>query len=147
LNTGPLKIHVAVYAASRQRLDNQDHPEAILHQSNSEAQDFNIRTKQEITIEHTQLAVFSNTQTCPYLDKQQLQKQHQFNGPLSGTTWVSQYQKGKNQSGFTGARDSEWQRHQMGHMQMCTLPQTAPHHSVFNRSDDLTAAQPIASKH
>jgi len=25
---------------------------------------------------------------------------HPFNGPLSGTTQVSQYQKGKNQSGF-----------------------------------------------
>jgi len=25
---------------------------------------------------------------------------HPFNGPLSGTTWVSWYQKGKNQSGF-----------------------------------------------
>jgi len=33
---------------------------------------------------------------------------------MSGTTWVSRYQRGKtrnvkNQSGFTGARDSEWQ--------------------------------------
>jgi len=28
---------------------------------------------------------------------------------LSRTTWVSRYQKGKNQFGFTGARDSEWQ--------------------------------------
>jgi len=25
---------------------------------------------------------------------------HPFNGPLSETTWVSRYQKGKNQSGF-----------------------------------------------
>jgi len=25
---------------------------------------------------------------------------------------------------FTAARDSEWQWHQLGHMQICTLPQT-----------------------
>ena len=36
---------------------------------------------------------------------------------LSGTTRVSQYQKG-----FTGARDSEWQWHQLGHVQICTCP-------------------------
>jgi len=32
---------------------------------------------------------------------------HPFNGPLSGTTRVSQYQKGKTNLDFTGARDSE----------------------------------------
>ena len=32
-----------------------------------------------------------------------------FNGPLSGTTQVSRYQKGKNSLDFTEARDSEWQ--------------------------------------
>jgi len=31
---------------------------------------------------------------------------HPFNGPLSGTTQVSQYQKGKTNLDFTGARDS-----------------------------------------
>jgi len=39
-----------------------------------------------------------------------------------------------NQSGLTGTRDSEWQWHQLGHMQVCTSPQTtmpASHHSVF----------------
>ena len=40
---------------------------------------------------------------------------HTFNGPLSGTTQVSQYQKGKTNLEFTGARDSEWQWHQLGH--------------------------------
>jgi len=39
---------------------------------------------------------------------------------VSGTTRVSQYQ---NQSGFTGARDSEWQWHQLGHRQTYTSPQ------------------------
>ena len=32
---------------------------------------------------------------------------HQFNGPLSGATWVSRYQKGKTNLDFTEARDSE----------------------------------------
>jgi len=40
-----------------------------------------------------------------------------FNGPLSGTTRVSQYQKGKTNLDFTEARDSEWQWHQPGRMQ------------------------------
>ena len=37
---------------------------------------------------------------------------------------VSQYQKGKIDLDFTEARDSEWQWHQLGHMQVCTLLQT-----------------------
>ena len=41
---------------------------------------------------------------------------HPFNGPLSGTTWVSRYPKGKTNLDFTEARDSEWQWHQLGHM-------------------------------
>jgi len=35
------------------------------------------------------------------------------------------------QSGFTGARDSEWQWHQLGHMQICTSPQTHNHASIL----------------
>jgi len=43
------------------------------------------------------------------------------NGPLSGgTTRVSRYQKGKTNLDFTEAKDSEWQWHQLGHMQVCT---------------------------
>ena len=34
---------------------------------------------------------------------------HPFNGPFSGTTRVSRYQKGKTNLDFTEARDSEWQ--------------------------------------
>ena len=49
---------------------------------------------------------------------------HTFNGPFSGTTRVSRYQKGKTNLDFTGARDSEWQWHQLGHMQVCTSLQT-----------------------
>jgi len=41
---------------------------------------------------------------------------HMFNGPLSRTTRVSQYQKGKTNLHFTEARDSEWQWHQLGHI-------------------------------
>ena len=44
---------------------------------------------------------------------------HPFNRPFSGTTWVSQYQKGKTNLDFIEARDSKWQWHQLGHMQVC----------------------------
>ena len=46
---------------------------------------------------------------------------HPFSGPLSRTTMVSRYQKGKTNLDFTEARDSEWQWHQLGHMQVSTL--------------------------
>ena len=73
-----------------------------------------------------------------------------FNGLFSRTTWVSQYQKGKTNLDFTGARDSEWQSHQLGHMQVCTSLQTDNHASTpplfFYRPDALPAAQPTASK-
>ena len=55
---------------------------------------------------------------------------HPFNGPLSGTTRVSRYQKSKTNLNFTGARDSEWQCHQLGHMQVCTSLQTDNHAST-----------------
>ena len=54
---------------------------------------------------------------------------HTFNGPLAGTTQVSRYQKGKTNLDFIGARDSEWQWHQLGHMQICTSLQTDNHAS------------------
>jgi len=43
---------------------------------------------------------------------------------------VSQYQKGKTDLDFTEARESEWQWHQLGHMQVCTLHQAANHAST-----------------
>ena len=74
-----------------------------------------------------------------------LSNTHPFDGPLSGTT------KGKTSLDFTEARDSEWQWHQLGHMQVCTSLQTdnhaSTHHSVFYRPGALPAAQPTASKH
>jgi len=60
---------------------------------------------------------------------------HPFNGPFSRTTQVSRFQNGKTYLDFTEARDSEWQRHQLGHMQVCTSLQTddhaSTHRSVF----------------
>jgi len=55
---------------------------------------------------------------------------HPFNGPFSGTTQVSWYQKGKTDLDFIVARDSEWQWHQLGHMQVCILLQTDNHGST-----------------
>jgi len=40
---------------------------------------------------------------------------------------VSQYQKSETNLDFTEARDSEWQWHQLGHMQVCTSLQTDNH--------------------
>jgi len=53
-----------------------------------------------------------------------------FNGPFSGTTQVSRCQKGKTNLDFLEARDSEWQWHQLGHMQVCTSLQTDNHSST-----------------
>jgi len=50
--------------------------------------------------------------------------------PLSGTTQVSRYQNGKTNLDFTGARDSEWQWHQLGHMQVWNSLQTDNHAST-----------------
>jgi len=49
---------------------------------------------------------------------------------FSGTTRVSRYQKGETNVDFSEARDSEWQWHQLGHMQICTLLQTYNHAST-----------------
>jgi len=76
---------------------------------------------------------------------------HPFNGPFSGTTQVSQYQKGKinldllKQETVSGSGIS-WTicKSALCSRQITTLP---PHHSVFNRPDALPAAQPTASKH
>jgi len=54
------------------------------------------------------------------------------------------------QYGFTGARDSEWQWHQLGNMQICTSPQTDNHASTPSlsvyRPDALPDAQPTGSR-
>jgi len=66
---------------------------------------------------------FTESLTCP-------PHTHTFNGRLSGTTWVGRYQKGKTNLDFTEARDSEWQWHQLGHMQVCISLQTDNHAST-----------------
>jgi len=60
----------------------------------------------------TQVAIAMHTHTCP------------FNGRLSGTTRVSRYLKGETNLDFTEARDSDWQWHQLGCMQVCISLQT-----------------------
>jgi len=64
---------------------------------------------------------------------------------------VSRYQKGKTNLDFTEATDSEWQWHQLDHMQVCTSLQTDSHASTpplsFYRPEALPAAQPTVSKH
>jgi len=79
---------------------------------------------------------------------------------------VSQCQKDKTNLDFTEAKASEWQWHQLGHMQVCTSLQTdnhasappfsssqagcpscCPTNSVLYRPDALPAAQPTVSKH
>ena len=76
---------------------------------------------------------------------------HPFNGPLSGTTRVSWYQKGETNLDFTEARDSEWQWHQLVHMQVCTSLQTDNHASTpplsFLQAGCPSAAKPTVSKH
>jgi len=76
---------------------------------------------------------------------------HTFNGPFSRTTLVSRYQKGKTNLDFTEARDSEWQWHQLGRMQVCTSLQKDNHASTpplsFYRPDALLDSQPTVSKH
>ena len=54
---------------------------------------------------------------------------HTFDGPLFRTTQVTRYQKGKTDLNFTEARDSEWQWHQLGQLQVCISLQTDNHAS------------------
>jgi len=79
---------------------------------------------------------------------------HPFNGPLSGNTRVSRYQKGTTKLDFTKARDSEWQWHQLNHIQVYTSLQTDNHASTpplcFLQAGCPSCcpfAQPTASKH
>jgi len=50
--------------------------------------------------------------------------------PSVRTTQVSRYQKGRTNLDLTEARDSEWQWHQLGHMQDRTMLQTDNHAST-----------------
>jgi len=63
------------------------------------------------------------------------------------STLTSRYQKGETNLDFTEARDSEWQCHQLGHMQVCISLQADNHASTpllsFYRPDALPATQPL----
>ena len=82
--------------------------------SNSPKTGHNHDTYSPDTYTHTHVGLRTHARTHAY----------PFNGPFSGTTRVSRYQEGKTNLDFTEARDSEWQWHQLGHMQVCTLLQT-----------------------
>ena len=90
---------------------------------------------------HTHARTHAHTHTHTHARTHACTHTHPFNGHFSGTTQVSRYQKGKTNLDFTEARDSEWQWHQLGHMQVCTSLQTdnhtSTHHSVFYRPDAL----------
>jgi len=63
---------------------------------------------------------------------------HTFNGPLSLTTQVSRYQKGKTNLDFTEASGSGICRSAPRSIQITT---SAPHHTVFSKPDALPADQ------
>jgi len=65
------------------------------------------------------MALVSNLKN-KFVDSKTRLHTHPFNSPFYGTTWVSRYQKVKTNLDVTEARDSEWQWHQLGHMQVCT---------------------------
>jgi len=61
---------------------------------------------------------------------------------------VSWYQKGKTNLDFTEARDSEWQWHPLGHMQVCTTLQLDNHASTQTLSflqDGCSSCHPTNS--
>jgi len=75
---------------------------------------------------------------------------HTFNGPLSGTTQVSRYQKGKTNMILLKQETVSGSGISWAIMQVCTSLQTDNHASTpplsFYRPDVLPANQPTASK-
>ena len=63
-------------------------------------------------------------------DYKEILYEYNYYNLFSRTTWVSRYLKRETNLDFTGARDSEWQWHQLGHMQVCTSLQTDNHAST-----------------
>jgi len=78
-------------------------------------------------------------------------QQHPFNGPLSGTTRVSQYQKSNTnldlleQETVSGSGIS-WAICKSAHCSR-QITMSVPHHSVVYRPDALPATEPTASMH
>ena len=79
---------------------------------------------------HTHTRTRTHTRTHTHAHAHARTRARALNGPLSGTTRVSRYQKGKTNLDFAEARDSEWQWHQLGNMQVCTSLQTDNHAST-----------------
>ena len=73
---------------------------------------------------------------CNFSNKMTYIHTYPFNGFFSGSTRVSQYQKGKTSWAIWKSAPRSRQ-----------ITMTAPHHSVFYRPDVLPAAQPTTSKH
>ena len=89
-----------------------------------------ISTTEKVTFISVAFVFFSSLNICRFCYRTTHTHTHPFNGPFSRTTQVSRYQKGKTNLDFTEARDSEWQWHQLGHMQVCTSLQTDNHASA-----------------
>jgi len=100
---------------------------------------------------HARTHAHTHTRTHAHTHTRTHTHTHRINGRFSGTTHVSWYQKGKTNLDSTEATDSDWQWHQLGHMQVSTSLQTDNHASTppfsFYRPDALPAIQPTASKH
>ena len=119
------------YKPSRTRYGNAKHPSAMHFTNNCQHCQFVVK---RLSYWRTS-RIWTWSKACSGNKELVLLLQLQpFNGLFSRTTCVSRYQKGKTNLYFTGARDSEWQWHQLGHMQACTSLQTTtptPHHSFF----------------
>jgi len=105
---------------------------------------------------HSQRAEYCNERVClsvrEHISRTTLYfHTHLFNGPFLGLPRSAGTRKVKSIWILLKARDSEWQWHQLGHMQVCTSLQTDNHASTpplsFYRPDALPAAQPTAPKH
>jgi len=111
-------------------------------------------TPRELRQRFRQVNVCQIPHTAPivsFLDDEITYTYNHLTALFSGTTLFSRYRRGETNQDFTVERDSEWQWHQLGHMQVCTSLQTDNHVSTpplsFYRPDALPAAQPTASKH
>jgi len=75
-------------------------------------------------------ALLAALPVCVYTSRTHTHTHTRLTALFSGTARVSRYRKVKTNPDFTEARDSEWQWHQLGHMQVCTLLKTNNHAST-----------------
>ena len=82
---------------------------------------------------------------------QQQQQQHPFNGPLSRTTWVSRYQKGKTklyllEHNIVSGSGISWAKYKSApRPRQITAP--APNHSVFSSLLSISIASVLSLIH